>query len=206
VPATVGEALVLAWAGMRGLATLALALALPTTLDSGAPFPDRAELVIIACSVLVVTLVGPGLTLPLLVRALGLREDADTAAAAERALATRARRAALDELSAVDREALGVDDEQGEQVLDELRSRFARVGAALSGDDVPSPEGGEDRDDDYHERLARLRRRRQQWNRLQSVALAAARREVVAARGEPGVDPEVADRVLRRLDVRSLGL
>ena len=37
-----------------------------------------------------------------------------------------------------------------------------------------------------------------------AVALAAARREVVAARAEPGVDPEVADRVLRRLDVRSL--
>jgi CPA1 family monovalent cation:H+ antiporter len=39
VPATAGEALVLGWAGMRGLATLALALALPTSLDTGAPFP-----------------------------------------------------------------------------------------------------------------------------------------------------------------------
>ncbi len=205
VPATVGEALVLAWAGMRGLATLALALALPTTLDSGAPFPDRAELVIVACSVLVVTLVGPGLTLPVLVRALGLREDADAAGEAERALAGRARRAALDELAGVDREALGIDDEQGEQVLDELRSRFARVGAALSGDDVPRPDDGDgDRDDDYRERLARLKRRREQWTRVQAVALAAARREVVAARAEPGTDPEVADRVLRRLDVRSL--
>jgi CPA1 family monovalent cation:H+ antiporter len=205
VPATPGEALVLGWAGMRGLATLALALALPTTLDTGAPFPDRAELVIVACSVLVVTLVGPGLTLPVLVRVLGLREDADAAVEAERRMATRARRAALDELAAVDREALGVDDEQGEQVLDELRTRFARMGAAFSGDDVPRPESADgDRDDDYRERLARLRRRREQWTRLQAVALAAARREVVAARAEPGTDPEVADRVLRRLDVRSL--
>ena len=95
------------------------------------PFPDRAELVIVACSVLVVTLVGPGLTLPVLVRVLGLREDADAAGEAERGLAARARRAALDELSTVDREALGINDEQGEQVLDELRTRFARVGAAL---------------------------------------------------------------------------
>lgn len=205
VPATVGEALVLAWAGMRGLATLALALALPTTLETGAPFPDRAELVIIACSVLVVTLVGPGLTLPVLVRVLGLREDADVAGEAERRMAARARRAALDELASVDRHALGVDDEQGEQVLDELRTRFARVGAALSGDDAPRPEDADgDRDDDYRERLARLKRRREQWTRVQAVALAAARREVVAARSEPGTDPEVADRVLRRLDVSTL--
>jgi CPA1 family monovalent cation:H+ antiporter len=190
---------------MRGLATLALALALPTTLDTGAPFPDRAELVIVACSVLVVTLVGPGVTLPVLVRALGLREDADAVGEAERRMAVRARRAALDELASVDRTALGVDDEQGEQVLDELRTRFGRMGAALSGDDVPRPQDtDDDRDDDYRERHARLRRRREQWGRLQAVALAAARREVVAARAEPGVDPEVADRVLRRLDVRSL--
>jgi monovalent cation/hydrogen antiporter len=206
VPSTAGEALVLAWAGMRGLATLALALALPTTLDTGAPFPDRAELVIVACSVLVVTLVGPGVTLPVLVRALGLREDVDAAGEAERRMAARARRAALDELSTIDREALGVDDEQGEQVLDELRSRFARMGPALSGDGVRPQDTDDDRDDDYRERLARLRRRREQWGRLQSVALAAARREVVAARAEPGTDPEVADRVLRRLDVRSLAL
>ncbi len=205
VPSTVGEALVLAWSGMRGLATLALALALPTTLDSGAPFPDRAELVVVACSVLVVTLVGPGLTLPLLVRALGLREDADAAVEAERRMATRARRAALDELASVDRAALGVDDEQGEQVLDELRTRFARVGAALAGDDAPRPDDPDgERAEDYRERLARLQHRREQWGRLQAVALAAARREVVAARSEPGTDPEVADRVLRRLDVRTL--
>ena len=205
VPSTPGEALVLAWAGMRGLATLALALAIPTTLDSGAPFPDRAELVIVACSVLVVTLVGPGVTLPVLVRVLGLREDADTAAEADRAIAARARRAALDELATVDRAALGLDDEQGEQVLDELRARFTRMGAALSGDDVPRPQDtDDDPDDDYRERLARLKRRREQWGRVQAVALAAARREVVAARGEPGTDPEAADRVLRRLDVRSL--
>jgi Na+/H+ antiporter len=205
VPATPGEALVLAWAGMRGLATLALALALPTTLDTGAPFPDRAELVIVACSVLVVTLVGPGVTLPVLVRVLGLREDADVAAEAERGMAARARRAALDELATIDRAALGVDDEQGEQVLDELRARFARMGAALSGDDVPRPQDADDdRDVDYRERLARLNRRREQWGRLQAVALAAARREVVGARSEPGTDPEVADRVLRRLDVRTL--
>ncbi|WP_433803246.1 Na+/H+ antiporter [Actinomycetospora sp. CA-084318] len=205
-PATAAETVVLTWAGMRGLATLALALAIPLALDDGSPFPDRAELVIIACSVLVVTLVGPGLTLPWLVRRLGLREDDGVAAEAERRLADRARRAALDELAAVDRDALGIDDEQGGQVLDAIRGRFARIGRALAGDDAPRPgDEDDDVDADYAARLARLQRRREQWQRLQAVALAAARREVVAARAEPGVDPEVADRVLRRLDVRTLG-
>lgn len=198
VPATAGEALVLAWSGMRGLATLALALAVPTTLDAGAPFPDRAELVIIACSVLVVTLVGPGLTLPVLVGVLGLREDADAVGEAERRLADRARRAGLDELAAIDRDTL-----DGELVLDELRTRVARIGAALSGDDAPRPNAETD-EQEYAERLARLRRRRERWLRFESVVLAAERREVMAARTEPGTDPEVADRVLRRLDRRSL--
>jgi CPA1 family monovalent cation:H+ antiporter len=39
---------------------------------------------------------------------------------------------------------------------------------------------------------------------VQTIALDAARREVVAARNEPGMDPEVADRVLRQLDLRTM--
>jgi monovalent cation/hydrogen antiporter len=92
-------------------------------------------------------------------------------------------------------------------VLGELRARFARLGAGEGG--PVGGAGGAPGDDaadraDYERRLETLRRRRDQWNRVQSLALAAARREVLAARSEPGVDPEVADRVLRRLDVRSM--
>jgi CPA1 family monovalent cation:H+ antiporter len=61
-PRTVREAVVLAWCGMRGLATLALALSLPATVDGGAPFPGRVEITLIACAVLVVTLQLPGFT------------------------------------------------------------------------------------------------------------------------------------------------
>jgi CPA1 family monovalent cation:H+ antiporter len=39
---------------------------------------------------------------------------------------------------------------------------------------------------------------------VQAIALDAARQEVVAARNEPGMDPEVADRVLRQLDLRTM--
>ncbi|GLZ49366.1 Na+/H+ antiporter [Actinomycetospora sp. NBRC 106375] len=202
-PRTGREAVVLTWSGMRGLATLALALALPRVTAEGAPFPFRTELVIIAAGVLVATLVIPGLTLSLLLRALGVRESEEVGRAAEQRLASRARRAALTELASLDREAVGVDDTVGEEVLGELRARFARLGTGEGGaGDAP----GEDSADrpDYEQRLETLRRRREQWTRLQTLALAAARREVLAARTEPGIDPEVADRVLQRLDVRSV--
>ena len=86
------EAVVLTWCGMRGLATLALALSLPTTTADEAGFPARAEIVVIAATVLVATLLLPGL------HAAGAgpgaracAEDADAEHAAEQVVAQRAR-------------------------------------------------------------------------------------------------------------------
>ena len=59
-PTSAKEVLILTWCGMRGLATLALALALPLTLADGTPFPARDYLLVIACAVLLATLVLPG--------------------------------------------------------------------------------------------------------------------------------------------------
>ena len=55
--------------------SLAIALSLPTTLPSGAPFPFRAEILFIAFVTVVVTLLGQGLTLPPLIRLLGVKDD-----------------------------------------------------------------------------------------------------------------------------------
>ena len=93
-PRTGRETVVLSWCGMRGLATLALALSLPTETAAGEAFPQRAEIVLIAVVVLVVTLVLPGFTLPVLVRRLGVATDADAEHAAEQAIVQRAQAAA----------------------------------------------------------------------------------------------------------------
>jgi len=81
---TVGSGLVISWAGMRGIVTLAAALALP------AEFPFRDLIVLTGFSVVVGTLVIQGLTLKPLLRALDLRDDdpvgQELAAARERAL------------------------------------------------------------------------------------------------------------------------
>lgn len=75
-PATWRERAVIGWAGMRGGVSLAAALAIPLHLDDGSPFPHRDLVIVVAASVVVVTLVLQGMSLPLLLRRLGVgRED-----------------------------------------------------------------------------------------------------------------------------------
>ena len=69
-PPTARAILVVGWAGMRGVIALAAAIALPQTLADGSPFPQRNLIIFLAFSVILVTLVGQGLTLPWLVRIL----------------------------------------------------------------------------------------------------------------------------------------
>ncbi len=63
---------VIAFTGVRGAVSLAAALALPYTLADGAPFPARDLILFVSFGVILVTLVGLGVTLPLVVRGLGL--------------------------------------------------------------------------------------------------------------------------------------
>ena len=60
------------WTGMRGVVSLAAALALPSMIATGSPFPRRNLIVFLTFCVIVVTLVLQGITLPSLIRALGL--------------------------------------------------------------------------------------------------------------------------------------
>src|SRR5579863_9329647 len=62
----------LAFTGVRGIVSLAAALAIPFTVADGSPFPERDLILILTFCVLFVTLVGEGLTLPAVTRALGL--------------------------------------------------------------------------------------------------------------------------------------
>lgn len=70
-PPPVWSLIVVSWAGMRGVVSLAAALAIPTTLPNGAPFPGRDAVQVITFVVILVTLVGQATTLGPLIRALG---------------------------------------------------------------------------------------------------------------------------------------
>jgi CPA1 family monovalent cation:H+ antiporter len=91
------ESTIVAWCGMRGVVTVATALALPMRTHGGVPFPHRSDVVLTALGVVLVTLVFQGLTLSPLVRRLGVEGDEDCAVEVER-LRRGAARAAKDRL------------------------------------------------------------------------------------------------------------
>jgi monovalent cation/hydrogen antiporter len=93
-PASAKVSTLVSWCGMRGVVSLAAALALPDVLPGGDPFPQRDLVILLTFGIVFVTLVGQGLTLPALIRALRLEKD--SSADAESELAREAmRRAAI---------------------------------------------------------------------------------------------------------------
>ncbi|MBT3149700.1 Na+/H+ antiporter [Streptomyces sp. CHD11] len=190
IPVSWRETVVMWWSGMRGVASVALALAIPLETDGGGDFPARGEIVFIAFGVVLATLLVQGLTLPWLVNRLGVRGDSEREKEFERQLALRAAKAAKRRLREI---------EQAEELPDELSEQMLRrsfdIGVRISPDLAD-----DERREAYRQRALRLKRVR----RVEGEMLSAARHEVLTARGEQGADPEVVDRVLRRLDVRSL--
>ena len=89
---------IVAWSGIRGGVSLAAALAIPMTIAAHTPFPHRALLLFLTFSVIVVTLIGQGATLPLIIRALDVRDDGEEDREEERALVT-ATKTSLGELA-----------------------------------------------------------------------------------------------------------
>jgi monovalent cation/hydrogen antiporter len=67
--------LIVAWTGTRGVVSLATGLALPLTLTDGTAFPNRSLILFLTCVVIFVTLVIQGMSLPLLIRALGIKKN-----------------------------------------------------------------------------------------------------------------------------------
>jgi Na+/H+ antiporter len=66
-----GDFFITGWSGMRGIVTLAAALAIPTITTTGQPFPGRALILYLAFTTIIITLIGQGLTLPFILRRLG---------------------------------------------------------------------------------------------------------------------------------------
>jgi len=87
---------VLAFTGVRGLVSLAIALAIPLTTNAGQAFPYRDAILFLTFSVILVTLVGQGLTLPFLIRVLGLPNSGENERRHESALERTARHEAIE--------------------------------------------------------------------------------------------------------------
>jgi CPA1 family monovalent cation:H+ antiporter len=127
------ERVVVGWSGMRGAVSLAAAFAIPLELDSGAEFASRDLVIYLTVAVIVVTLVLQGLTLPPLLRRLGLAGDRpwDPDEAIARLAAAQA---ALDRLDEVEQSGDAVPDTAIERLRELYRARFARCVASLQGE------------------------------------------------------------------------
>jgi monovalent cation/hydrogen antiporter len=178
---------VLAWSGMRGAVSLAAALALPLTTDSGALFPDRDLIVFLTFTVILGTLVLQGLTLPGVIRLLDLEDDglAEKEDAKARIHAAEAAIARLEEL--LDEEWVREDTAERLRGLysfrrDRFRSRF----------DPEADRSADERSADFQ--------------RLRHELLEAERRAVIELRRTGRIDDEVMRRVVRDLDLEDARL
>jgi Na+/H+ antiporter len=175
------------WAGLRGAVSLAAALALPLTTDAGDPFPDRQLVIYLAFCVILATLVLQGLTLPLLIRLLGLEDDG-LAAKEETKARIYAAEAALGRL-----EELAGNDWVREDTAERMRGlyNFRRSRFTARFDD--QDDGG-------------IEERSQAYQRLRRELLDAERQAVVALRREGRINDEVMNRIQRDLDLEDARL
>jgi len=172
----------LSWAGMRGAVSLAAALALPLRTDEGAPFPGRDLILFLTFSVILVTLVGQGLTLPAVIRVLGIEDDGvdDRQDAKARIHAAEAAIARLDELLGED----WVREDTAERVRGAYNFRTSRFRARLDdGDD------------------GAIESRSQDYQRLRRELLDAERAALVELRRTGVIGNDVWLRVGRDLDL-----
>jgi CPA1 family monovalent cation:H+ antiporter len=183
------ETLVTWWSGMRGMVTVALALAVPLTTTAGEAFPGRSSLLFVAFAVVLFTLLVQGPTLPAFVRLTGVHADTEAERELERRLWKRVLHAELTRLKEL-AATRDLPDEVYEGLRSRLRSRLARADPEAADDDAKA---AADRD------RAMLNTMRE----ITAEVLDAGRTEAMTARREPGVPPDVIDRLLRRLDMRS---
>lgn len=112
-----------AWTGMRGIVSLASALALPIALANGTPFPYRSEIILITMCVIMLTLVVQGLTLTPIIRAFDFAPDVGHHEE-ERHARREAMRRGAEALEDLSREPWA-DQDEVERIRRELRDRMA---------------------------------------------------------------------------------
>jgi CPA1 family monovalent cation:H+ antiporter len=169
--------MIVAWSGMRGSVSLAAALALVPE------FPHRDVVLLMTFAVILTTLVMQGLTLPVLIRRLGVRDDGSEAR--EELLG---RRAAVDvALARIDE--LAVEEWTRDDTADRMRLVYEYRGRRLAS------RAGEPADDEDYERRAR------KYQKMVRQVLEVQRAELVRLRNAGTISNEVMHRLERELDL-----
>jgi len=176
------QVLVIAWTGMRGVISLAAALALPLNTTSGTLFPGRDLILFLTFCVILATLVVQGLTLPFLIRALGLEDDGsqEREEIKGRIEVANAALARIEELA----EENWVREDTAERVRNLYNYRRSRFASRYVGSD----------EDGLEERSAA-------YQRLTRDLLRAQRTTLIRLRNEGKIGDEVMHRIERDLDL-----
>jgi Na+/H+ antiporter len=177
-----GWRLVMAWSGMRGAVSLAVALALPFTTNAGRGFPQRDLIVFITFAVIFFTLVVQGLSLPAMIRRLGVHDggaDADEELRA-RLVATKA---AIEEL-----DALGDEEWTRNETVDRMRALYEYRKRRFAA------RAGKIEDDGYEDRSLA-------YQQMVQLVLGAQREALLRMRSDGQLSNEMMNRILRELDL-----
>jgi CPA1 family monovalent cation:H+ antiporter len=177
------------WSGMRGAVSLAAALALPLQTDAGAPLPGRELIQFITFALILVTVVGQGLTLPWLIRRLGVVEEGSDEQDEELRARLVIARAAIQRIDELQAEEWTRDGTLREGTLErvrrvyEFRQRRFKIRAGKVEDEDGLEEGS----------IA--------YQQVMHDVYASQRRELVRLRNEREISAEVMRRVERELDL-----
>jgi monovalent cation/hydrogen antiporter len=178
----------IAWNGMRGAVTIAAALLVPLTTRAGDPLPGRGLIVFLAFMVVLATLVGQGLTLPSLIKWMGLQSDEAAAENEESQARILAAEAALVRLDELQSEAW-VREDTAERLRGLYRFRIDRFRSRTD------PDGD-----------GTIEKRSLKYQRLRRELLDAERRAVVELRNTGEIRDEVMRRIERDLDLEDARL
>lgn len=193
---SIPELTVLSWAGMRGVVTLATATAIPVGAGLGLPEAERQTIFLVAFAVTVGTLLMQGLTMPALIRRLGLNSEAEEKQDAAEIAAVRSRAASvglayLKERRDEWRQKFGA--EATDAVFDRFTATLERIDAgAAAAEELADDESAD--------------RRRDQLIELSRGWLAVRRSVVLDERDAGNLNEEVMRRLVVSLDAEELAL
>ena len=173
---------IIGWTGMRGVVSLAAALALPLTIQDGSQFPGRNLILFLTFVVIMITLVVQGLSLPFLIRWLGVEDDGSLEKE-EREARLQANQAALAKLDEVaERDSMKTD------ALQRLRIEYEDHISQLAP--AESKRAG-----------SRLRLFSSEYERLSRIALEQERRTIIHLRNQSVISDEAQRRIQRDIDL-----
>jgi Na+/H+ antiporter len=173
------------WAGLRGADSLVIALSLPLTVATGAPFPGRDLILFLTFAIIFVTLVAQGLSLKAVIRALGLKPDPESA----REMSAARARLAVVGLEALD--ALPVEQPGAEDARKALRLKYEHVAHRFEARL-------------HNKRIARDEERIEAYRTMRLKMLGAERDALIVMRDKNEISDDVLREIQHDLDLEQV--